>query len=277
MVKSVYVPKAGGAGVLELGVCFPSEPGRYPVIVFSHGAWGCKDDYQLLTRFWASHGYVCIQPNHYDATPIGSEMQASGFGEWASRPADLIQILDSLEQLGARIPLLGERIAHDRIGVGGHSYGAGTAQMLGGVSVERRQGRVRMFRDERVRAVVLISPQGPGQLHSERSWRSLAVPMLAITGTQDRARNGQDYQWRLLAYRLAPPGHKYALLIDGAGHDMGGLSRGSAHLPNLHDEEHAGLVQDASLQFWEIYLKDQPQTLEAAAVLNGRAGRFVKG
>ena len=43
---------------LHLRITYPAENGRYPLIVFSHGASGSKDNYQPLVKHWVSHGYV---------------------------------------------------------------------------------------------------------------------------------------------------------------------------------------------------------------------------
>ncbi len=41
-------------------IYYPREDGVFPVIIFSHGIGGSKDDYVYLGKFWAEHGYVCI-------------------------------------------------------------------------------------------------------------------------------------------------------------------------------------------------------------------------
>jgi len=52
---------------IPVKVYFPDARGPFPVIVFSHGAWGSKDGYFALGRYWASHGYVSIHPSHADS------------------------------------------------------------------------------------------------------------------------------------------------------------------------------------------------------------------
>jgi predicted dienelactone hydrolase len=46
---------------------YPTRGGPFPVIVFSHGYGGTKEDYTPLTEYWTSRGYICIKPQHADA------------------------------------------------------------------------------------------------------------------------------------------------------------------------------------------------------------------
>ena len=56
---------------LPVHLTFPKAEGRYPIIVFSHGAGGSGD--MVLTglpKFWSSHGYVCLMPTHADSIKL---------------------------------------------------------------------------------------------------------------------------------------------------------------------------------------------------------------
>lgn len=55
---------------LHLRIYYPDGVGASPVIVFSHGYSGSKDGYTGLTRFWAEHGYVTVQPTHDDSLAL---------------------------------------------------------------------------------------------------------------------------------------------------------------------------------------------------------------
>ena len=113
---------------LQLRVSFPKDAGVFPVIVWSHGATGSKDDYQPLVRHWVSYGYVCIQANHSDSRALAGMSQtgqvANKFQDWANRPKDIVFILDSLDGIEAKVQGLKGKLDKKTIGVGGHSFGA---------------------------------------------------------------------------------------------------------------------------------------------------------
>src|SRR5436305_6724380 len=70
VVKDVVLHDAARKKDLHLTVVYPDAPGKFPVIVFSHGAGGSQDGYQYLTRYWASYGYVVVQPSHADSIAL---------------------------------------------------------------------------------------------------------------------------------------------------------------------------------------------------------------
>ncbi len=56
---------------LEVRVSAPAAGTNLPVVVFSHGNGWNLDGYSPLTAFWASHGFVVIQPTHLDSRRNG--------------------------------------------------------------------------------------------------------------------------------------------------------------------------------------------------------------
>src|SRR4029077_19202514 len=58
---------------VQLRVHFPGGNGPFPLIVWSHGAGGSKDNYLTLMEHWASHGYITIQPTHSDSPALGAQ------------------------------------------------------------------------------------------------------------------------------------------------------------------------------------------------------------
>ena len=58
--------------------------------------------------------------------------------------------------------------------------------LVGGVTIDVDGKQDRSLRDKRIKAILPISPQGPGQLGlTERSWKALALPMMTVTGSKD--------------------------------------------------------------------------------------------
>ncbi|MCI0408505.1 MAG: alpha/beta fold hydrolase, partial [Acidobacteria bacterium] len=184
-VKELVLEDTKRKKELQLRINHPDGKGPFPIIVFSHGAWASKDSHLGLAELWASHGYVTIQPNHSDSRALGVKIgDPKALQDWRSRPADVSFILDSLEELEKKEPALQGKFDPKRIGVGGHSAGALTAQLIGGAKAFVRDGE-KSFEDKRVTAVALLSGQGPGEMLKENSWEKFAKPMLVMTGSKD--------------------------------------------------------------------------------------------
>jgi predicted dienelactone hydrolase len=239
---------------IPVRLTFPAQ-GRYsfPIIVFSHGAYGSSDCYALLAQHWAAHGYVCLQPSHSDALARGEPRPATdNFRDWPNRPLDISFLLDELPLLEDEVSDLAGRLDTALIGVGGHSYGASTAQLLAGVRVRDRPRR-KDYRDPRIRAVLLMSPQGSGPLHEPGSWSGVTLPMMTLTGTEDTGQWGGGPDWRQEPFKRAPAGDKYLVVVQGGQHDFGGISR---RVARPHDPRQAGIALHASLAFWDAHLKN---------------------
>jgi predicted dienelactone hydrolase len=262
---------------LRVRINYPQEGGPFSVIVFSHGAWGSKDGHVMLTELWASHGYITIQPDHADSRALGVKVgDQSVFREWQSRPADVSFILDSLAEIETKVPALKGKLEAKRIGMSGHSYGANTAQLVGGAKVYFGN-QERSYADPRVTAVALLSGQGPGEMLTEKSWEHFTKPFLVMTGSRDGpTRTGQPAVWRKKPYELSPPGDKYLMWVEGMDHGFGGVSGLKDGLVNFQSNaDHIRYTKMVTLAFWDAYLKGDP---EAKAWLASDAlASFSKG
>ena len=247
--------------VIEVRATFPATGDHsFAVIVFSHGGGASRADYPLLIQHWAAHGYVCLQPSHGDAPGPVEQTRKERHRHWASRPRDVSFLLDSFDMIETEVPRLKGRLDTKRIGVGGHSFGAGTAQLLAGARLRGYPGR-HQYSDSRVRAVLLLAPQGSGQLHGSKSWSRVRIPMMTITGTRDPGWGGH-YTWRLEPFHGAPAGSKYLIVIEGGRHDFGGIPRSATSFPYARDEREAGITQRASLAFWDGHVSNRAEARE---------------
>src|SRR5690606_31830494 len=156
---------------------------------FCHGALGSKESAQPLASYWASHGYVAVQPTFGDSISLLSPEERARAGslvalvnsprirrEWDDRPMDVKRVLDALDELEAEVDGLAGKIDATRIGMAGHSFGAQTCMLLGGATVA--QGQLKRFdslEDARPRAIIAISPQGPGGIFTEDSFAGLKI------------------------------------------------------------------------------------------------------
>jgi predicted dienelactone hydrolase len=255
---------------LPLKIYYPDSPGPFPVIIFSHGALASKDCYSELGKYWASFGYVSIHPSHDDSIADmgfrGTLHDAiSDPVAWQNRPKDISLIVNSLPQLERLAPELRSKLDRKRIGVGGHSFGAYTSELIGGVTITVPGRRApESLADKRVSAILLLSPQGEGKMGlTAYSWDHLHVPMLLMYGSRDYGAWGEPAVWRSEPYSKSPPGHKYKVEIMGGTHMGFAASSKSGSLLN-HQFQCAKLE---TLAFWNAYLKHNK---EAAAYLSSK-------
>jgi dienelactone hydrolase len=146
-------------------------------------------------------------------------LDEEGPAQWENRVRDVNAIINALPEIETKYPELAGKIDATRIGVGGHSYGAFTAMLLGGV---KTMPGGTSFANQEVDAVLAMSPQGPAErwrLTSE-SWASVNVPMMYMTGTLDRGiADSETPEWRRESFASAPArGDQWLVVIEGAQH-----------------------------------------------------------
>lgn len=273
--------------VVPTRITMPRADGKFPVIIWSHGAFGSKDSYEPLVQFWAERGYIIIQPTHSDSLslmPIDERQKViqaltrgafprDAFRDWRERPRDISFVIDSLKLLCKLVPELEVIMDSSRIGVGGHSFGAITTQLVAGATARLPNGERLSLADERPMAFIAISPSSAGGLFGifdGRSFEGMKRPMLLITGSNDFAIGGKVAEWRKGAFELMCGGDKYLLWIEGAYHDFGGISgipRAARKwfMPKFmggEDERHLEIVRSATLSFWDAYLKADANATE---------------
>ncbi len=139
-----------------LDVDISSTQASYPVLLFSHGLGGIRNQNTFQVEEFASHGYIVIavdQPNYAAATvfPDGEIIEnqylnlvGAGASEldphmdrWASNSKfvlDQLKLLNQSERFNNEMDL-------DRIGMVGHSYGGATAVYM-------------LLNDDRVKAAI---------------------------------------------------------------------------------------------------------------------------
>lgn len=215
---------------LRVRIVSPTGPGPFPLIIFSHGFASDIDEYDALLDFWASHGFVSISPYHDDGgglpRAITNSLLQGNDGLVRARVKQVKLILDHLDQLNSIENNLADRIDQQRIAVAGHSFGAFTAQQIGGAhTVDPETGDKIEGRDPRIKAIVAISP--PGEMFdiiNAKSWLNMDQPMFATTGTWDiDGRFVTDWRQHALSYETAKPGNNWLLVVEGADHYLGNL------------------------------------------------------
>ncbi|MBV8208058.1 MAG: hypothetical protein JO041_14830 [Acidobacteria bacterium] len=238
-----------------------SGAGPFPLLVFSHGFGGSREGYEYLGNGWSAAGFVVIFPTHlgsdHDAFLQGGGQAArdpaSAFHLQTERVADIRFVLSSIEAIEQQVPAVRGRIDRNHIGVGGHSMGAGTALLVGGARAGVPGGAIQSFRDERVEAVVAMSPQGSGEEgFSDGSWEKVEIPVMTMSGTEDGGVNGEPPAWRLQPFQRMPAGQKYQVTVAGARH----LSFAVGEL------FHPCILRE-TIAFWDAYLRSGKGGIES--------------
>jgi dienelactone hydrolase len=257
-VEQIVLHDAARNKDLPLKIYYPDGRGPFPVIIFSHGALASKDCYSELGKYWASFGYVSIHPSHADSIADsdydGTLLQAiSDPHAWPNRARDISFVIDSLPKLERLVPALHGKLDRRHIGVGGHSFGAYTSELIGGVRITLPgNDQLQSFADKRVCAILLLSPQGEGRMGlTEHSWDHLRLPMLLMYGSRDYGAWGEPAVWRSEPYQKSPSGHKYEVELVGGTH-MGFAASSRTQTVLNHQFQCAKLE---TLAFWNAYLK----------------------
>jgi dienelactone hydrolase len=235
-VAPVNLSAPGRTVPLEVRVSAPTTGTDLPIILFSHGNGWSLDGYAPLVNFWASRGFVVIQPTHLDSRRTGIPLDDPRFSRiWLDRVEDLKHILDQLDTIEASVPGLGGRLDRTRIAAAGHSWGGQTVQMLLGARVLDAHGQPgEDLSDARVKAGILLAATGTGgdELHPfakehfpfmNPSFAELTTPTLVVAGDHDQSHmSSRGPDWFTDAYALSP-GATSLLTLFGAEHALGGI------------------------------------------------------
>ncbi len=279
VIENYDLPDESRGKVIPLRITYPSETGSYPLIVHCHGAGGSKENGEPLVTHWVSHGYVVIQPTFGDSISNLSPQERQQFEsigdfvssakvtlEWKNRPDDVKAVLDSLTLLEKTFPELEGRIDTTKIGVSGHSYGAHTTMLLSGMTMILPGIKTISLKDDRVRAAVMISPQGPGNAIQDKSYSTITPATLMITGDNDGTpqpgKSDLKGEWRKQAYDGLKPGDKYLLWINDAYHNFGGISGSSWSGAGPSAPDQVLLINSTVIAFFDAYLKEIPEAQE---------------
>lgn len=151
--KPVEIP---GLTIFELGSAaqnakIAATPGKFPLIVISHGTGGSGLSMAWLGEALATHGYIAAAVNHpgnNGAEPYTVE----GFSIWWERARDLSEVISGMLTDAE----FGSHIDAKRIGAAGFSLGGYTMMEIAG-GITDPQGFVR-FCDSAKRDGICISP-----------------------------------------------------------------------------------------------------------------------
>lgn len=249
---------------------------RFPVLLFSHGLTGFRNQNTFQVEELASHGYIVAGIDHtYDAAatvfPDGRAAlirfaNLSGFARldehiplWKD---DIRFVLDQVEQLDKEDERFAGRLDAARIGMFGHSYGGAAAVQM-------------LMDDERIKAAINmdgtlygdVAPKsGVGKplfiMSAEKSLDKAAYDKLAEVAaeTTGRSREELEQSWQETVRRRerALAGGGFSIVIPNTSHmSFTDFHLFSPLLKNNGEDPRSvqRTINDFSLAFFDSYVK----------------------
>lgn len=261
---------------IHIKVSAPTTGVNLPIILLSHGQGHSNylsslDGYGPIANFWASHGFIVIQPTHLSSKSLSlSDDVVHGDGPmfWRSRAQDMKHILDHLDEIETAFPQIQGRLDRSRVAIAGHSMGGQTASLLMGArSRDSTEDPLVDFFEPRIKAGVLLAAPGDGgdgvSQRVKDNWTFLAehthaemkTPALIVIGENDGSPflTTRGAAYHADAYHRSK-GPKSLLTIAGGYHGVGGVSGyDSNEATNDESPERLGVTQRLT---W-AYLRSQ--------------------
>ncbi|GAA5510198.1 acetylhydrolase [Novipirellula caenicola] len=249
---------------VPLRIYLVQQEAPQPIVLFSHGLGGSRENNRYLGEHWAKNGFIGVFMQHpgsdRDVIASGSVVQrlsklksAASAKNASDRFADVSFVIDQLQQWNQQTghPLFG-KLDLDRIGMSGHSFGAVTTMGVAGRKFLTRQN----YHDPRIDAFFAMSPSLAKMISPANAFGDIEQPVLCMTGTNDDSPIDPQTtpESRQQVYEALPDGDKYQLVFDGGYHFT--FSDSAGFRTRKRDASHHPAIQKISLAFWNAYLLD---------------------
>jgi predicted dienelactone hydrolase len=264
---------------LPVKIYYPDTPqGKFPVIIFSHGAGGSREGYSYLGQYWAGFGYVCVHLQHIGSDDSvwrgGSPDQAMSALRRSTtnpqailnRPLDVTFAIDQLQTLNKDDPTFKDRLDLDHIGMAGHSFGAFTTLAIAGEVFTSPTGAAISWPDARVKAAIAMS-ESPPRDHQQwdAAFAKIAIPMMHMTGTLDDSPldpRSKAVDRRVPFDHIPAVADQYLIILNGGDHmvfsgRIPGFALAGSGSPAM-DPTFQVWIQQSTTAFWDAYLKSDP-------------------
>jgi predicted dienelactone hydrolase len=265
---------------LPVRVYLPESTRPAPVVVFSHGLGGSRDNNPYLGEHWAKRGYLVVFVQHpgsdesvWQGVPPLRRMvemrKAASVENYMARTKDIPVLLDALASWNREDGhALKSRLDLENIGMSGHSFGALTTQAVSGQSAMK--GRVSTI-EPRLDAALMMSPSPPAAGDPAEAFSTIRIPCLLMTGTQDDSLIGNSTAAdRLKVFPHLANAPAWQVVFDGANHMAFG-DRELSGRPHKDPRYHRAILA-LSTAFWDAELKHDPA---ARAWLRGKGAKSV--
>lgn len=266
---------------VPIRVYWPKEGGPAPVVLFSHGLGGSRENNGYLGQHFSARGYVVVHTQHigsdesvWKGVSAGKRMdsmrKAASGENLMLRIKDVSFVLDELERLNTSDAKFKGRLDLTKVGMSGHSFGAMTTQATSGQSFP---GVGQRYTDSRIKAAITYSGSAPGNGNTAKStFGSVKIPWLVMTGTHDTSViGGATVETRKAVFPALPAGDKYGLVLFEAEHSAFS-ERGLPGDRNKRNPNHHRAILGLSTAFWDAYLKGNS---EAKAWLKGSGAKAI--
>lgn len=262
-IKDVVVKDAARSREIPLRIYLPKEKSRAPVILFSHGLGGSRENNEYTNKHWASRGYVVVALQHPGSDEsvwkdvlirdrMAAMKKAASAENLLLRVKDVPVVLDWLAtEDAAENKLLSGRLDMNRVGMSGHSFGAVTTQAVSGQTFPKGKSAT----EPRIKAAVVMSPSVPRVGSAETAFADVKIPWLLLTGTHDASPFGDfDAKSRQGVFPVLPKGNKYELVLDKGEHS----AFSDRALPGdtlKRNPNHHRAILALTTAFWDSYLR----------------------
>ena len=189
----------------------PIHENGYPVHLHSHGYQGWGATSAFLMRYFASHGWIAIAPNHTNNL-LADHQDPLPTEHFIHRPMDLTQ---SLHVLIDDDMFQSKMIQIDNVLMSGHSFGASySAWSIAGASYDQieescstgeglEQGfcteqeqailSSNTLHDDRIAAIIPLAGTIRKSFFGETGYRNVQIPILFMSGTEDNHQAAQEH------------------------------------------------------------------------------------
>lgn len=266
---------------VPIRVYLPAATKPAPLVLFSHGLGGSRQNNVFLGERLARRGYVALFVQHPGSdesvwrgvrpVEVMSHMRSAASSSNLKLRAEDVRfaIDEALRRANDPADRLSRRIDAKRIGVSGHSFGAMTSQVAGGMALPVVGTS---WADPRVRAIVAYSPSPPRGSNPETAFGKVDRPWLLLTGTEDDSPiQDMDPGERRTVFAALPSGSKYECVLWGAEHSAFS-ERALRGDRNQRNPNHHRAMLGLTVAFWDAYLKEDAS---ARAWLDGDGPRSI--